>query len=205
MKSFVVLLVAVFLFGPLAVPFQKTDPGDWNSAYQMLTSRPNWSSLSPKFLTLLAQRLQSSDKTRQFIAICEQTRIFKERVLPLERLHREDPELVVLTLASVLTSHGGVQISRNQYGEAKNTLKLALQFDPAFWPAWGRLALVALAEGNCKEAVAWADKVLADKRAYPTVQEEIEVGKALEDPNMVGSSKKVRDGMRFVKSTCEGR
>jgi hypothetical protein len=143
-----------------------------NSAEEVLLSSPNWAALPAGFLKLLGQRLTTPTHAHQFMALCENGKIFKERVVPLATSHQRKPEIAVLMLASVLTSHAGGQISNQQYGDAKISLKLALRLEPNFWPAWGRLAVIAFAQGDCESANAWADKVLAAEDAYTSQEEE---------------------------------
>jgi hypothetical protein len=197
----VILIVATACAAQTTARAARVQASPPKSAEEVFLSRPNWATLPDGFLKLLGQRLKTATLAGQFVAVCEKGKIFEERVVPLAASHKTDPENAVSMLASVLTSHAGGEISNQQYGDAKVSLKLAIQLEPDFWPAWGRLALVAFAEGDCKSATGWADKVLAATE-HSNSREEKEAATALQDQSVIGSVTKVREGMLRFKKSC---
>ncbi|MBI1955890.1 MAG: hypothetical protein HYS38_05805 [Acidobacteria bacterium] len=157
------LLLALLLSVTWPACQQETARAPTATAIEVLRTRAVWRDLPPGLLTTLESKLNSTQKTAEFVQLCEGTGILKNNIVGIANDNADDPEFAVALIAVALTSYANTMGDSKKFGDARTGLEFALLLKPRHIPAWYSMALIGVSTGDCSTAVFWADKVLAFK------------------------------------------
>lgn len=184
------------------------------TSLDVFTVRRTWKAFPAEFLEALATKLQSVEKAKEFVALCEDTEILANNIV---KFAHQDPAFAIGSAAATLTSYANAMGEQRKFHEAKRALEFAMLLRPRHLPAWISMALVTVNLNDLQAAVAWADKVLnfksdpntddpweAGAQRMMTPDGERQATDALRNPEIVGGFAKIREQMNAIKELCRG-
>lgn len=204
------ILIGLFIVRRLAVA--EPEP---HTALQVFSARRTWKTFPTEFLEALANNLQSVEKAKEFVALCESTSILDNNIA---KFARGDDPFALGMAATTLTSYANAMGQQEKFHEAKRALEFAILLRPRHIWAWASMALVTVNLNDCRTAVEWADKVLnfkpdlnsddplaASDAAMMTPEGEQTAAAGLQDPGIVGSFAEIIEGMKEIKESRRGK
>lgn len=212
-RSFLIFVLTIILIFLGLSTYAQTKS---KTPLQIFKSRPIWENLPSNFLELLANRLKSVENTNEFIQICETSGILKNNIIRISNHPNypesiENPEFMIASVASTLTSYANALGRERKFKQAKRPLEFTILLKPRHLPAWSSMALTAMFLGDCQNAEYWADKVLF--KPDPNSKDAYEQGLALSmtpegekvAAEALGHSinfKEIQNVMKMIKDDC---
>lgn len=161
-------------------------------------TRQVWKSFPKDFLEALSAKLESVEAAVAFADLCERTEILSANIAKVSLL---DPPFALGSVTATLKSYANSMGQSARFAEAKRALDFALTFKPRYVPAFMSMALVAVNQGDCATAVAYADKVLTF-RADSQSEDPWEAAQT-KDANVV--NEQINALMKQIKDACQGK
>lgn len=133
-----------------------------DQALDAFRSRQAWASMPPTVLRALAARLHTVENVREFMQFAEGAGLLDRHIRPLAE-NEQRADFVIGGISRVLTSYGNAAGERQDLDNARRAFALALLLNPRNPSALFSLGLVHTLTRNCRDALAFLDRLIALK------------------------------------------